>query len=114
MRLQPLLMQLLMGMSIRRYLPAIGTAGLLRSMVKGKSREPRPPPRMRLSTSCCMVGTQLGEWLVVIGKWLDPSLLLTTNHSTTHHCRHPTPWRNPTQPANVKPFHSGGLGRSPV
>src|SRR5262249_52970110 len=54
MRLQPLLMQLLMGMSISRYLPAIGTAGLLRSMVKGNRREPRPPPRIRLSTSCCM------------------------------------------------------------
>ena len=49
---QPLLMQLLMGMSMRRYLPATGTAGLLRSWVSGYSRVPRPPPRMRLRTSC--------------------------------------------------------------
>ena len=28
-------MQLLIGMSMRRYLPAIGTAGLLRSLVSG-------------------------------------------------------------------------------
>src|SRR5438132_5540642 len=50
MRFKSLLMQLLMGISIRRYLPAMGTAGLLRSCVSGKSRVPRPPPRMRLST----------------------------------------------------------------
>src|SRR6266542_2191443 len=55
MRLQSLLMQLLIGMSIRRYLPPIGTAGLERSMVRGYSRVPRPPPRIRLKTSRCMV-----------------------------------------------------------
>src|SRR5450759_4888578 len=38
------LIQLLMGMSIRRYLPAIGTAGLERSLVSGYSRLPFPPP----------------------------------------------------------------------
>src|SRR4051812_13136930 len=37
-------MQLEMGMSTRRYLPARGTAGLARSLVKGKSRLPAPPP----------------------------------------------------------------------
>src|SRR5262245_15630198 len=52
MRLNPLLMQLLMGMSMSRYLPAMGTAGLLRSIVSGYSRVPRPPPRIKLSTSC--------------------------------------------------------------
>src|SRR6516165_6081105 len=51
-RFSPLLMQLLIGMSIRRYLPATGTAGLLRSWVGGYSRVPRPPPRMRLRTLC--------------------------------------------------------------
>ncbi len=45
------LMQLLMGMSIRRYLPAMGTAGLERSLVSGYSREPRPPPMMTPRTS---------------------------------------------------------------
>src|SRR5579872_3247024 len=45
-------MQLLMGMSMSRYLPATGTAGLLRNLVRGYSRVPRPPPRMRLRTSC--------------------------------------------------------------
>src|SRR5437016_6319917 len=56
MRLKPLLMQLLMGMSMRRYLPAMGTAGLLRSIVRGYRREPRPPPRIRLSTFCMAGG----------------------------------------------------------
>src|SRR4029077_18868274 len=32
------------------------------NMVRGKSREPRPPPRMRLSTSCCMIGSQVDPW----------------------------------------------------
>src|SRR5438067_264626 len=50
MRLRPLLMQLLIGISMSRYFPATGTAGLLRSLVRGKSRVPRPPPRMRLRT----------------------------------------------------------------
>src|SRR5688572_6459116 len=43
-------MQLEIGMSISRYLPATGTAGLARSLVSGYSRVPRPPPRIRLST----------------------------------------------------------------
>ena len=33
---RPELMQLEMGMSTRRYLPASGTAGLARSLVRGK------------------------------------------------------------------------------
>src|SRR5437667_6764102 len=45
-------MQLLIGMSMRRYLPAMGTAGSLRRLVSGYSRVPMPPPRIRLSTSC--------------------------------------------------------------
>src|SRR5208283_753211 len=46
MRRRPELMQLEMGMSTRRYLPANGTAGLLRSRVSGKRRLPCPPPMM--------------------------------------------------------------------
>ena len=42
----PLLMQLLTGISIRRYLPANGTAGLARIFVSGYNRVPAPPPRM--------------------------------------------------------------------
>src|SRR3954454_23262721 len=51
MRLKPLLMQLLMGMSMSRYLPPMGMAGLLRALVSGYRRVPRPPPRTRLRTS---------------------------------------------------------------
>src|SRR4029079_7249440 len=40
-----------MGMSMSRYLPAMGTAGLERCRVSGKRREPRPPPRITLRTS---------------------------------------------------------------
>ncbi len=43
--------QLLIGMSISRYWPAIGTAGFDRSCVSGKSRVPWPPPRMIARTS---------------------------------------------------------------
>src|SRR3954451_24452508 len=39
-------MQFEIGMSINRYFPAIGTAGLLRDLVSGKRRVPRPPPRI--------------------------------------------------------------------
>ena len=44
--------QLLIGMSMSRYLPPIGTAGFDRAWVSGKSRVPRPPPRMMTITSC--------------------------------------------------------------
>src|SRR5882757_1481145 len=43
--------QLLMGMSMRRYLPPIGTAGFERLRVSGNRRVPRPPPRMIARTS---------------------------------------------------------------
>src|SRR4051794_34246775 len=38
--------QLEMGISTKRYLPAIGTAGLERLAVKGYKRVPAPPPSM--------------------------------------------------------------------
>src|SRR5215212_10467111 len=47
----PELMQLLIGMSIRRYFPAIGTAGFERILVNGCRRDPRPPPIMTPRTS---------------------------------------------------------------
>src|SRR3989442_2175582 len=50
MRRKPELMQLEMGMSTSRYLPARGTAGLARSLVSGNSRLPCPPPMMTEST----------------------------------------------------------------
>src|SRR5262245_59905604 len=43
--------QLLIGMSIRRYFPPIGTAGFERCSVSGNRRDPCPPPRMSASTS---------------------------------------------------------------
>src|SRR5438876_1576984 len=50
MRLRFELMQFDMGISTRRYLPASGTAGLARSLVKGNSRVPAPPPMITAST----------------------------------------------------------------
>src|SRR5438046_4190088 len=38
-------------MSMRRYFPPIGTAGLDRCRVRGNRRVPRPPPRMTARTS---------------------------------------------------------------
>ena len=44
------LMQLLIGISISRYFPARGTAGLARIFVSGYRRVPAPPPRMMAKT----------------------------------------------------------------
>src|SRR5262249_737832 len=52
----PLLRQLEMGMSMSRYFPATGTAGLARSWVSGKSRAPCPPPRIKLRPDRCCMG----------------------------------------------------------
>src|SRR5437762_14110459 len=43
-------MQLEIGMSTNRYLPASGTAGFARSLVNGKSLVPAPPPIITDST----------------------------------------------------------------
>jgi hypothetical protein len=43
-------MQLLIGISTKRYLPAMGTAGLLRDEVKGDKRVPAPPPSITATT----------------------------------------------------------------
>src|SRR4051812_24648753 len=47
MRLISLLMQFERGISMSRYFPASGTAGLGRELVSGKSLVPRPPPSTR-------------------------------------------------------------------
>ena len=43
-------MQLESGMSISRYLPARGTAGFERYFVRGRSRDPWPPPSTTATT----------------------------------------------------------------
>src|SRR5438876_551422 len=83
MRLKVLLMQLLMGMSMRRYLPAIGTAGLLRSMVSGYNRVPRPPPRIKLSTRCMVVVPRL-VW-VLSRTWYQAACGLATRRQIVRH-----------------------------
>src|SRR5271157_3973203 len=50
MRFRPECMQLDTGISMSRYFPAIGTAGLLRDLVSGNRRVPRPPPRISETT----------------------------------------------------------------
>ena len=47
----PEFIQLEMGISTNRYLPAIGTAGLERLAVNGYNLEPAPPPNITLSIS---------------------------------------------------------------
>jgi hypothetical protein len=51
MRFIPEFMQLEMGISTRRYLPAMGTAGFERLAVSGYNLDPAPPPKMTLSIS---------------------------------------------------------------
>src|SRR6185437_5154234 len=55
MRRRPELMQLEMGISTMRYLPASGTAGLARSLVNGNKRVPCPPPIMTESTLLVLI-----------------------------------------------------------
>ena len=55
MRRKPELMQLEMGMSTSRYLPASGTAGFARSLVSGNSRVPCPPPMMTERTLLTLI-----------------------------------------------------------
>ena len=50
-----LFMQLLIGISTSRYLPAIGTAGLLRDSVSGNNLVPDPPPNITATTDLVMV-----------------------------------------------------------
>src|SRR3990172_6926042 len=59
MRRRPELMQLLIGMSMMRYFPAMGTAGFDRSCVRGKSRVPRPPPRITARQSFMVLPPKL-------------------------------------------------------
>src|SRR5215831_11727080 len=54
-RRKPELMQLEIGMSTIRYLPASGTAGLARSLVSGNKRVPWPPPIMTESTLLVLI-----------------------------------------------------------
>src|SRR5262245_3395729 len=54
-RRSPELMQLEIGMSTIRYLPARGTAGLARSLVNGNNRVPCPPPMMTESTLLVLI-----------------------------------------------------------
>ena len=44
------LMQLLIGISIKRYFPARGTAGFALNLVKGYRRVPAPPPNIIANT----------------------------------------------------------------
>lgn len=48
-------MQLLIGISTKRYLPAIGTAGLLLALVKGANLVPAPPPNITATTLLLIV-----------------------------------------------------------
>src|SRR5712671_6472678 len=54
-RRSPELIQLEMGMSTNRYLPARGTAGLARSLVSGNRRVPWPPPIITESTLLVLI-----------------------------------------------------------
>ena len=80
---RPLLMQLLMGMSMRRYLPATGTAGLLRSLVSGYRPAPRPPPRMKPRTSC-MRGVLRDVCCMGADRLRPPSLLHASVQGVQH------------------------------
>src|SRR3954464_2535971 len=80
-RLRPEWMQLEIGMSMRRYLPPIGTAGLLRDLVRGYSRVPRPPPRIRQMTLGSMAFPRPpGSRLAAPGRARHRPRLLVARH----------------------------------
>src|SRR5215210_5144233 len=58
--LKLLFIQLLIGISTKRYLPAIGTAGLLRLAVRGCNLVPAPPPSITAITDFV--------WLSILGS----------------------------------------------
>src|SRR4051812_19427568 len=69
-------MQLEMGISTRRYLPARGTAGLDRSRVSGNKRVPCPPPMMIESTLLVSTDMRLDE-NIRLGNWRESFLCIT-------------------------------------
>ncbi len=69
MRLMFELIQLLMGISTRRYLPAIGTAGFERLAVSGYKRVPAPPPNITAITEFDNVNILIGDFEVYVRKF---------------------------------------------
>src|SRR5699024_8411625 len=67
--------QLDIDTSISLYFPPMGTAGLARSSVNGKSREPLPPPIIILTTFL----------LSIFLNFFDLSIHFTTALSTNSH-----------------------------
>jgi hypothetical protein len=65
MRLILELMQLLIGISTRRYLPAMGTAGFERAAVNGYSLVPAPPPRITAITDCDSVAIEFRFYILI-------------------------------------------------
>src|ERR1051325_2552693 len=70
MRRKPELMQLDIGMSTMRDLPPSGTAGLARSLVNGKSREPWPPPMITQSTLLVLVDWRPVRDIDALSVWV--------------------------------------------
>src|SRR5712692_10027493 len=58
-----------MGISIKRYLAPSGTAGFARSLVKGYSRVPAPPPKIMANTrfTSNLCGTRLSSLAISVG-----------------------------------------------
>src|SRR5437870_10401330 len=76
MRRRPELMQLEIGISTRRYLPARGTAGLARSLVRGNKRVPCPPPMITESTLLVLI-----DWRCIMTR-SQPSRFRVTYRGT--------------------------------
>src|SRR5262249_27209932 len=90
--------QLLIGMSINRYLPPIGTAGFDRLNVSGNRRVPRPPPRMIANTSSIAIGGDLYQKAPVFG----PGASSLRNWPTPHR-------RHPIDASQVRGGATGGV-----
>ena len=67
------LIQLLIGISTNRYLPAIGTAGFERLAVNGYKRVPAPPPNITAITDFANVNILIGDFKVYVRKFFIKS-----------------------------------------
>src|SRR5277367_2970080 len=82
-RRNPELMQLLTGISTMRYLPAKGTAGLERSLVRGKSRVPAPPP-MTIARVFSVIEGQFERFMREGDKGMLPAGSMRKNRRSCH------------------------------
>jgi hypothetical protein len=74
------LIQFEIGISTRRYFPAIGTAGLLRVAVSGYNLDPAPPPSTMAITDLLSIRIELkNDWFDLMARETNIIIKVTSN-----------------------------------